>query len=365
MSGEYNTYLQLVTSNKNFCAALKSEDYSLDFNLCLEFILLYLKTKLSIIEELDLNSKEMLLDILNNNNYTIEDNQLIYKNFIIDLETLVKIANRVHDYEPELPNNVIQFKPSNIVRINRPVKHGDVISFEDFRPKEKTYTERGTVYNITFNVDKETKPYIRETEKRFSSLMDHFYEYISTNRIGFLSQKDLSILVGLLDVFSLDYALTHDPHFMDDIFLPSNSIGIGVATYDYPEVKALEKQIEKKKAELIEIDHREQIIYYYSHLSENSYQQFESKKDLLSNEIMILLANLYQTRTQPNIFNPTLIKSLMESIKENHVEIQEKEKPRLKFFSIKDEETTFHCSIPLEVFQSLIPHEEIIQLKKK
>ena len=191
MSGEYNTYLQFVKSNNNFCAALKSEDYSLDFNLCLEFILLYLKTKISIIEKLNINSKEMLLDILKN----IEDNHLVYKNFIIELDALVKIATRAHDYEPELPNNVIQFKPSNLVRINKPTTKAEVIPFESLRPKEKTYTERGTTYNITFNVDEETKPYIRETEKRFSSLMDEYFERFTTNNIGLLSEKNLDVRI--------------------------------------------------------------------------------------------------------------------------------------------------------------------------
>ena len=358
MSGEYNTYLQLLDSKET----LKSEEPSLDFSVCLGFILLYLKTRLSTIEELDIRNKKMLLDILDNH-FVIKDNKLYYDVIVIELEYLIDLAKKVESYEAE-SNNVIEFKPSNIIRMTNPPSRAKIIQLE--LPKELSNEERGLIFNSTFRVDKETRRYIHKTEDNFMNKMDEILDSLLKQELHTLDDTTKELLAGLLEVQALDYYLTHDPHFLDDTIIYRASIGIGKFSSDHPELEQIEKKIEKAKGRLIEIDYQERVIDFCSHLSDTAQERFESEKNRISNIIMYLFQEQYQTRQKPYIYNPYLIKSLMQSIKDNHVEVINRgTRTRLKFFTIKDDEADFHCTIPLEVLTDLLNREENIQLKKK
>lgn len=358
MSGEYNTYLQLLNSKET----LKSEEPSLDFSVCLGFILLYLKTRLSTIAKLDLRNKNMLLDILSNH-FTIQDNKLFYKGIAIELQYLIDIAKKVETYEEE-SNNVIEFKPSKIISISNPPSRAKIIQLEP--PKELSNEERGLIFNSTFRVDNETRRYIHKTEDNFMDKMDEILDSLLKEELHTLDDTTKELLSGLLEVQALDYYLTHDPHFLDDTIIYRASIGIGKFSSEHPELKQIDKKIEKAKGKLIEIDYQERVIDFCSHLSDTAQERFESEKNRLSNVIMYLFQEQYHTRQKPYIYNPYLIKSIMKSIQDNHVEVINRgTRTRLKFFTIKDDEADFHCTIPLEVLTDLLNREENIQLKKK
>lgn len=371
MSGEYQTFIECLKSNKSFLDAIESKEVTLDFNLQIEIILLYLKTNYSIIEELGLKQLELLKDIIINDNYVIENDSLVYKGNIIPLSYFINIIKLVKNYVPKQLDNIIKFPGSKIVNIrNTPRKEGEIIDFVPRTGKQKSYNELSSIFNANLRVTEEIEQYIEETEDNFSDFMDTIIDGVIENNINELNKTSLHTLVGLLDVYALSYYHHHDSEFLNNIILPNAKINLTKCNFQNAEMKEYERKIEKLQMKMNNVDIREKALHYYKKLSDVRYRAFESQKEIIGNEIMALIAENYTVRNRPYIYNPHLIENLIKSITDKHVELNTKSaNARLKFFNVEGDEAVFFATIHLSTLTNLIDIEDLIyyeyQPKKK
>lgn len=371
MSGEFETFLQFIEANNSFSNAIESKETTLDFNLTIEIIILYLKAKFTTIEKLQLNHLDILKDIIINNNYLIDNNRLIYKGEVIELAHLLDIVKEVRSFKEEKPNNIINLsdyrkttEPSDKVVVINP----KILHFEP--PKYKTYSEISKDYSISFNIDKDTKYYIKQTKENFIRLLDTIIDSLLNGNLNTLNNRTLNILSGLLDIISLDYLKTHDPEFLSSLLLPHNKIIMGRYKYEAREVKDLEDKLEKIKSEMVATDRREEYLRRLKKLDIRRNNEITRIKEQLARKAMDLVSDIFFVEEQPSIYNPYLIDNLINSIISNNVEISTKEKnPKLHFFNIKEKETIFYASIPLDSLKRLLDKEDLLsinhQLKKR
>ena len=222
MPGEYNTFIKFIESNYSFSAAIESKEKSLDFNVTIELILLYLRTRFDVLSELKLNNKEVLEDIIMNNNYQIIDNQIIYNGKVIELKHLLDIVRLVKDQPNTDLAKVYYFKqppkkeePKDPILLHFP---GRIIEFVP--PKTKSYDQKSREYNATYVVNEESKSYIRETKNNFKSLMDIIIEALLNDDLNSLNKTTLRIISGLLDIYSINYLNSHNQELISRLNFP-------------------------------------------------------------------------------------------------------------------------------------------------
>lgn len=365
MSGEYNTFIKFIESNYSFSDAIESKEISLDFNVTIELILLYLRTRFAVLSELKLNNKEVLEDIIMNNNYQIIDNQLIYNGEVIELKHLLDIVRLVKEQPNTNLAKVYYFKqppkkeePEDSKLIHFP---GRIIEFVP--SKTKSYDQKSREYNATYVVDEESKSYIRETKNNFKSLMDKIIEALLNDDLNSLNKTTLRIISGLLDIYSLHYLSSHNQELIGRLNFPIKKIGIGEIKYDNQEIQDCERQIEKLKKKLTSLMQRRKYLTYAKKTNVRLYQKLEMEENSLSLEIMNLLVNLSELREQPSIYNINLINNIIRCIERNHVEVSTKPaNPRITFFNVEKDMTNFHATMNLDTFTSILDKDDILSI---
>ena len=363
MSGEYKTFIQFIKSNNSFYNAIESKENALDFNIILEIILLYLKTRFTELAKLKPQNMEVLQDIILNENYHIRRNKLIYKNRVIELKDLLDLVRLVREYPDDslakiyyLSNYTKKGNPNEtVLRFPKPAK---ILHF--IPPKVLSYAEKSKKYSATYIVDDIAEEYIRETRINFKRTMDEIIDGLLNNDLSNLNITSLKLLVGLLDIYALNYYYHHNKDFINTLHFPVRSIGIGESNYKGKDISDCKIKIEILKQELVLIMQMEKFAFS----DPTRTKKLKAEEEKLSKEIMDMLLELSNIKEMPSNYNPHLLENLMKSIESNNVEVEtDRINPKMRFFNIERKETIFHSTMSLDTFTNIVDKDDILSVK--
>lgn len=365
MSGEYKTFIQFIKSNNSFYNAIESKENALDFNIILEIILLYLKTRFTELAKLKPQNMEVLQDIILNENYHIRRNKLIYKNRVIELKDLLDLVKLVREYPDDslakiyyLSNYTKKGNPN--VTVLRFPKQAKILHF--IPPKVLSYAEKSKKYSSTYIVDDIAEEYIRETRINFKRTMDEIIDGLLNNDLSNLNLTSLKLLVGLLDIYALNYYHHHNKEFINTLHFPVRSIGIGESNYKGKDISECKIKIEILKQELVLIMQMEKFAFS----DPTRIKKLKTEEEKLSKEIMDMLLELSNLKEMPSNYNPHLLENLMKSIESNNVEVEtDRINPKMRFFNIERKETKFHSTMSLDTFANIIDKDDILSVKHR
>lgn len=362
---EFETLKNLIDSNNSFCDALKEKNpIEINIYLQIELILLYFKINYQYINQLNLKNQSMIIDILCNNNFYIEDNTIIYKDekYSIDyFNQLVNQMEQIRFYNQQ--RKIIEFNPkpkgSNISQI-RKAKIIDITFIN-----HKTFldmTDRAHMFEEGLEVTADTLPYIKENKSNFKDLLNVLVLSLLNQTLNEPNYNYLELLASYLCLYPvISYSKDKFTIPFHHLKIPKERIGLKKSSYhdEYLDELSLEiKQLRKKRNRLIL--NREAL--------PKSLQNYKAKVerinahiDAVEREQIDCYYNQYAYRNLDEIYNPYLLEFLFKSFEQCNVSIDKMfQDPVIRFFYISNSCVHFYCAMHLNTLFELSDYKAVI-----
>lgn len=368
---ELETINHLVSSNNSFCNALKEKKtIRIDIYIQIELILLYFKINYQYISKLNNIEQEIIYDLISNNNFTIEENYLIYKEEKYSLNFFKNLMNTIEKEKQSISQNkVIQFIPPIKENISHPVKskkskivditflnHAIFLDMKD----------RSHLLEEGLEITTETQPYIEENNANFRELLN-------TLILALLKPTPFEYSYGYLEILSsylclypiISYAKNKFIIPLSDIRIPKEKIGLKKCEYQ-------DKYLDELSSEISELNSKRMRLILSKNALSKSLQNYETKLGRINSHIDAIekkqidcYYNQFAYRNLDEIYNPTFLKYLFNSYEQCNVSIDEIfENPVIRFFHLSNDEIDFYCAMRLDTllefrnYSSVIPKLE-------
>lgn len=179
-----------------------------------------------------------------------------------------------------------------------------------------------------------------------------------------VSLKELSILNAYINFFPLfNYGASLVEFPFERLAIAENEIGIAKITYDNKEVVDANKKYNKVKDKIEEVSYQEALAVGSEYADAQMLYRLRRKLSTLKEEEVELLYQIYELTHLEHIFNPTLLKSVLESFINGTVDINTLfNNPVLRLFVIKDNVTKFYSAMHLDTLLNLIDNDTILEV---
>ncbi len=364
---ELSTLKRFVTSNNSFCAALNGESsIPLDFPLKIELIIYYLTINKKNLLSSNIPYKEVLLSLIENQNFVFEDDILLVEGTPFTIELLTSLINQIESSKIEEANNKIVY----LTNINREPKihraqTGQVIQFKEAsRRVFYTSLESSIIFERTAKVNQDTISYINRTKSDYIALVNDIVLKALSNELEGYNSKYLKVIAAYLRLYPfLVYLSGKKTIPYEEIRLPQGQIGLRKTTFNNPLISEIEKEIST-------IMSREERLLLKRDVLESS-KNFNGKViTILEQELLDiekekanLFYGLFLLRNSPELYNENLLTYLIKAFQAGTIDINRfVVNPIIKSFFVNNETAEFHCSMRLETLSNLINPEELLPL---
>lgn len=368
---ELETINHLVSSNNSFCNALKEKKtIRIDIYIQIELLLLYFKINYKYICRLTSIEQELIYDLINNNNFIIEENYLVYKGENYSLDFLKNIINKIEKIKYDnSQNKVIQFIPPIKENISHPVK-----------------SKKSKIVDITFlnhaifldmkdrlhlleeglEITSETQPYIEENNANFRELLN-------TLILALLKPTPFEYSYGYLEILSsylclypiISYAKNKFVIPLSDIKIPKERIGLKKCEYQ-------DEYLDELSSEIRDLNNKRMRLILSKNAMPKSLQNYEIKLERINSHIDAIekkqidcYYNQFAYRNLDEIYNPLFLEFLYKAYEQCNVSIDEIfENPVIRFFHLNNDGIDFYCAMRLDTllefgnYSSVIPKLE-------
>ncbi len=353
---ELETLNNFVTSNNSFYDAIKDLN-NLNIYIKIELILLYFKINYNNLNILSGRDYEIIIDIIINNNFTIEANKIKYNGSIYQIEYFLSLVKQMEiSKDIQTTSKVIKFNvpPKKVTKKNS--KKLKVIDLQPYQRKDYfTMKEREFLFEKNTKINIDTLPFILETNSYFKELANYLILNILNGKLDDINSNYLDLLFSYLSLYPfVSYSKNKFDIPFHKLDLPQNEIGLKKSTYEDDYLSNLEndnKELEQKRQRLI--SNRTAL--------EQNLMNYEAKIGRLNDHILAIeqkqvdnYYSYYAYRHTKEVYNENLLQYLLKSFEQGNIFINESfENPIIKFFSINTGEVEFYCAMHLSTFSKL------------
>ena len=367
----HNTLRNFISSNNAFCNALKQEQIYIDDNILFELIIYYLTLNKKYLNMLPDKDRTLIQDLINRQNFYIEDRNLIInetlvplsylKEIVLELEDKIKPLQRgkvlyFHDFAPKgLKIRERNYIPSTKLR---------VIPLDD--SKKSTYytqVEREVEYEKTAAITAKTRPYIKESRDNYIALIDDIVHKAITNNLDNYSIKYLKVVASYLQLYPFTTYLHGKKNVPYEVLtIDHNKIGIRKTTHTEPELNRLKRDLARLVRYQQQLEYAQEKEEHDSQIK--AHQLAITEQAILNTDrakLQIML-EIYELEHSPQIYNKNLIEHIALALEDGTLSINRFfANPLIRIYLVDDEITYFHCSIHLETLFNLLNSNQLLE----
>lgn len=366
----FNTAKNFITSNNAFCTALKQEQIELDNYIIFELIIYYLTLNKSLLHHLPDEDRKLINEIINKQNFYIENNKIIVGDIPISLSYLRQIVLELEEQvKPSLQGRIMylhdlstkdlrikshHYTPSTKLRVI-PIEEG----------KKNTYytsVSREVEYERTTKVNPRTKPYIKESKDNYIALVNDIVHKAITNNLDNYSIKYLKVIASYLQLYPFTTYL-HDKKRVpyEVLTIDHNKIGIRKTTHTNPELNRLKRELISLMRYQQQLEYEQEREAQDEHIKPHQLTLTEQAILNVDKAKLRTILEIYELEHSPTIYNQNLIEHLALSFEDGTISINRFfANPLLRVFLINDDTSYFHCSIHLETLFNLVDTNQLL-----
>jgi hypothetical protein len=366
----HSTLKNFITSNNAFCDALKQEQIYIDNNILFELIIYYLTLNKKYLNMLPEQDSTFIKDIINKQNFYIEEDKLITGTTFISLSYLKQIVLELEEKIKPLQKGKIIYLhdlPPKSIRVKEhtytPATKLRIVPMDD--SKKSTYytiVEREVEYERTTKLNAKTRPYIRESKDNFLALIDDIVHKAITNNLDNYSIKYLKVLASYLQLYPFTTYLHGKRNVPYEVLtIDHNKIGIRKTTHTEPELNRLKRELirlvryqQQLEYEQEQQVHNEDIKPHQLTITEQTILNVDKAK-------LQTMLEIYELEHSPTIYNKNLIEHIALALEDGTLSINRFfANPLIRIYLVDEEHTYFHCSIHLETLFNLINSNQLL-----
>ena len=366
----HSTLRNFISSNNAFCDALRQDQICLDNNVLIELIIYYLTLNRKYINMLSTENKTIIQDLINTQNFYIEEEKIIIYNTVISLEYLKQIVLELEEkIKPLHKGKILYFQelPTKSLKVrehtNIPNTKLKVIPLDNSK-KSIYYTivEREVEYERTTNLNAKTRPYINESKENYLALVDDVVHKAITNNLDNYSIKYLKVIASYLQLYPFTTYLHGKKTIPYEVLsIDHSKIGIRKTTHT-------ESEINRLKRELIELVRTQQQLEYKQEQEVHN-ERIKSNQLTITEQALLnidkaklqTMLEIYELEHSPKIYNKNLIEHIALALEDGTLSINRFfANPLLRIYLVDEEHTYFHCSIHLDTLFNLINSNQLL-----
>lgn len=366
----HSTLRNFISSNNAFCDALRQDQICLDNNVLIELIIYYLTLNRKYINMLSTENKTIIQDLINTQNFYIEEEKIIIYDTVISLEYLKQIVLELEEkIKPLHKGKILYFQelPTKSLKVrehtNIPNTKLKVIPLDNSK-KSIYYTivEREVEYERTTNLNAKTRPYINESKENYLALVDDVVHKAITNNLDNYSIKYLKVIASYLQLYPFTTYLHGKKTIPYEVLsIDHSKIGIRKTTHT-------ESEINRLKRELIELVRTQQQLEYKQEQEVHN-ERIKSNQLTITEQALLnidkaklqTMLEIYELEHSPKIYNKNLIEHIALALEDGTLSINRFfANPLLRIYLVDEEHTYFHCSIHLDTLFNLINSNQLL-----
>lgn len=368
---EYDTLNNFVNSNDSFYNAIKNkEKINPDTYLSFELLILYFKINYEFVKKLNQYDYNLITDLIKNNNFTIENNVIVYKDKYYSISYFMNLLNTIENIKNETRKEKIiklNLKPKDTK--DKKTKNSKVIDLSIYqRSVYFTMKEREYFFERSIVVDDITKPFIFTSNMYFKELLNYLIMYILEKKIDQVNYKYLELLYSYIFLYPFTcYANGKEEIHFEKLDIPKNEIGLRKSTYKDDEyLRCLEDEMQ-------ELSTKHQRLKNQKETMKKCLLNYEAKVHRIDEHICAIekkqIDNLYSQHAYKNtdeIYNANLLAFITKSFEQGNIYINESfEDPVLKFFYIENNEVLFYCAMHLKTLLKIFDSKTLLPISPK
>lgn len=364
MKEKLETTIHFQNSNHSFYhAILSSTTPIIDIYIKIELLFLHFKREENNVQTLE-EEDQKIIEAFLANNYTVSEEKIIFPNHILSIEELYETKRKMDREKGKArAKKIIQIPVTNQPDEEPSKEAGKIIPFTKFyNSLMYTMQERAYIFEVTNRLDSDTIPYVEETEKNASILLENIIEDVLTNHLEKYTQTELLILYAYLSLYPfLEYNKEQMQDQLEKLDIPQSQIGLRKSTYQDDEVEGLTTKLKHLQREHREIE--TQIAFLqenqiYNHRLKSLYWQMTDNQK----QQEITMINLYMHTHMPNIYNKNLLQYICKCYYQSHIGIHPSgNDPVIKMFYIQKEQVEFYCAMHLDTLVNLIDAQVLLK----
>lgn len=365
-----NTLRNFISSNNAFCAALKKDEIHIDTNILIELIIYYLTLNKSILNMLPEQDRFLINELIDKQNFYIEDDTLVINNQPVSISYLKHIVLEIEEQlKPSIKGRIMylqDFSTKELRIKSHQYTTGTklrVIPFDEvIRNSYYTQVDREREYERTTRINPKTRPYIKESKDNFTALINDIVHKAVTNNLDGYSIKYLKVIASYLQLYPFTTYLHGKKRVPYEILtIDHTKIGIRKTTYNNPELNRLKRELvhllryqQQLEYEQEREAHDENIKSHQLTLTEQAILNVDKTK-------LKTMLEIYELEHSPSIYNKNLIEHLALSFEQGTISINRFfANPLLRIFLVDSENSYFHCSIHLETIFNLVDTNQLL-----
>ena len=337
----------------------------------IELIILYFNINIDYIKQIDHPFKNIILNNIITNKFTISDESLLVgEHFILDLKDLYNLVDLIEI--KRLDNQVI---PSNnmdlkVYRIKRK-KNSNILKLESRVLQSLTIDEQREYFERSLSID-HTKSYRSQTEYNFSNDISTSIRALLNHKQPEINNREL--IMSLISLYPLLYMKDQEDLPYSELPMPKYEICLRKSTYTDPKINSLEEYIQKyyNMAHNIIISSNN---YGYDYEDGVEYLEYNpSGKEVTLDQIItqnrlnrLNMAmqkksiELFHAKYEDSTYTENYLDNIIKCIRYNGVElIKNTTEPIVILYYIEDNEVKFYSKLHLKTLKKLIPNTTIL-----
>lgn len=356
---EFNTLNNFVNSNNSFYAALKNEEsITTDIYISFELLLLYFKINYEFLQNLNQNDYNMLSDIIKNNNFIIEHNNIFYNDHYYSISYFINLLNTIEVSKSKSEDNKIiklSFKPKETKE--KKTKTPKIIDLSVHqRNVYFTMKEREYMFEKNIEVNDITLPFIENSNLYFKELLNYLIILILKKTQQIVNYQYLELLYSYISLYPfVCYSNGKEEIPFSKLNIPQNEIGLKKSTYEQDEyLKCLEDEMQELTSKRERLKNQKEVMKNYLSNCESKLSRIDNHIYAIEAKQMDNYYSQYAYKHTNEVYNANLLEFIIKSFEQGNVYINESfEDPVIKLFYIENNEVLFYCAMHLKILAKL------------
>lgn len=347
----------ILTNNLELYRTIKKEESLLPITpfTRIQLIIMYIKLNIKDLKYIDIEKKEELINILQTNNYLIEDFNIITEDNVISFEELEIIVNKIYEYQQNKKIKIINFNQLYESSSNKSSTSKSI----DFKPRYKPTSPKINFrkgFTITGKNIKDLSKLKNSTKVYINGILTKFIN-VPAEKITFEESK---IMYFLTEIFILDYL--DIPYEL--LNLPRKEISEMVLSDSNEYIKKLNLKLDSITQMINILISRKN--FYEKKFREpktNLIKKIDEELKKLSNEQLLTGIELQELRTSNAVYNQQIINIIYNALINWNISImQPKDRIKLEFVTFNNIVLDNDIIIYLDGLIKLIYPEQLLSL---
>lgn len=329
-----STLIRFLDNNLELYNMVKNETSSFSITPLtrLQLILMYLKLNKEELKKIDIENKEKIIELIQNNNFVLDDLTIIQDEIEYQINELNEIADKLYNYQQSK-----KIKKINFEKTHENTSHSKSAKLIEYRPKYRDMNPKIHFYRGFLLTRDNIGIYNQmrsHTKTVFNNLLMHFINAEN----GTITFDESKLLYFIIEIFILNYVENYIEIPYEEVNLPKKEIAEMLFISSNEHIKELEIKFEQKSQKIDILTQRKNV--FEKRLPTHAYRfvpKINEELKTLSLEQFEIGIEIQELRKDPKIYNKQFLSVINKSLNSWDIRIiNYKDRIRLEFLTFNN-----------------------------